>query len=442
MKILVIGSGGREHALVWKLRQSPRVRELYCAPGNAGIGELAELVALAPDDLPGLLRFATQEQIDLTVVGPEVSLSLGIVDQFTAQGLRIFGPVQQAAQLEVSKAFAKQLMQEQGVPTAAFATFTDPVAAWNYVAQVGAPIVVKADGLAAGKGVLICHTVQEAQLAIDEIMRSRVFGTAGDRVVIEEFLEGEEASFLAFTDGTTVLPLASAQDHKRVCDNDQGPNTGGMGAYSPAPVVTPALAGRIVNEIMLPTLQGLKRRGITYKGILYAGLMISGTNVKVVEFNARFGDPECQPLMVRLKSDLVDVMEAVIDERLVEVTLTWDHRPAVCVILAAEGYPGNYETGKPITGLESLQDWQDGVIFHSGTGTDSLVVTKQGRAIGVNKLLVTKGGRVLGVTALGDDIRNAIAMAYQAIAKISWPGMHYRRDIGHRAVGRLSHTSE
>jgi len=429
MKILVIGSGGREHALVWKLRQSPRVRKIYCAPGNAGIGELAELVALAPDDLPGLLRFAIQEKIDLTVVGPEVSLSLGIVDQFTMQGLRIFGPVQQAAQLEVSKAFAKQLMQEQGVPTAAFATFTDPVAARHYVAQVGAPIVVKADGLAAGKGVLICHTVQDAQRAVDELMRGRVFGTAGDRVVIEEFLEGEEASFLAFTDGTTVLPLASAQDHKRIFDDDQGPNTGGMGAYSPAPVVTPALSERIVSEIMLPTIQGLKRRGITYKGILYAGLMIRGTNVKVVEFNARFGDPECQPLMVRLQSDLVEVMDAAIDERLADVSLTWNPDPAVCVVLTAGGYPGHYETGKPIAGLDTLRQWRDGVVFHAGTGK-------------IDGQIVTKGGRVLGVTATGKDIRAAITTTYQAVAKISWHGMHYRRDIGQRALVRLSQTSE
>jgi len=429
MKILVIGSGGREHALVWKLRQSPRVRKIYCAPGNAGIGELAELVALAPDDLPGLLRFAIQEKIDLTVVGPEVSLSLGIVDQFTAQRLRIFGPVQQAAQLEVSKAFAKQLMQEQGVPTAAFATFTDPIAARHYVAQVGAPIVVKADGLAAGKGVLICHTVQDAQRAVDEMMRGRVFGTAGDRVVIEEFLEGEEASFLAFTDGTTVLPLASAQDHKRIFDDDQGPNTGGMGAYSPAPVVTPALSERIVNEIMLPTIQGLKRRGITYKGILYAGLMIRGTNVKVIEFNARFGDPECQPLMVRLQSDLVEVMDAVIDERLADVSLTWNPNPAVCVVLTAGGYPGHYETGKPIAGLDTLRQWRDGVVFHAGTGK-------------IDGQIVTKGGRVLGVTATGKDICAAITTAYQAVAKISWLGMHYRRDIGQRALVRLSQTSE
>jgi len=424
MKILVIGSGGREHALVWKLQQSPRVRKIYCAPGNAGISELAESVAITPDDITGLLQFTVQEKIDLTVVGPELSLSLGIVDQFIAQGLRIFGPVQQAAQLEVSKAFAKQLMREQGVPTAAFATFTDPVAARNYVTQVGAPIVVKADGLAAGKGVLICYTVKEAQAAIDEMMQDRVFGAAGDRVVIEEFLEGEEASFLAFTDGQTVLPLDSSQDHKRVFDNDQGPNTGGMGAYSPAPVVTPALAERIVQEIMLPTIQGLKRRGIPYKGILYAGLMISGANIKVVEFNARFGDPECQPLMVRLQSDLVEIMEATIDGRLSEVSLTWNPNPAVCVVLAAGGYPGNYETGKPISGLESLRGWSEGVVFHAGTAK-------------TNSQIVTKGGRVLGVTATGKDISTAIATAYQAVAKISWPGMHYRRDIGQRALGRI-----
>jgi phosphoribosylamine---glycine ligase len=423
MKILVIGSGGREHALVWKLQQSPRVRKIYCAPGNAGIGELAELVALAPDDLPGLLRFAAQEAIDLTVVGPEGSLSLGIVDQFTAQGLRIFGPAQQAAQLEVSKTFAKRLMQEQSVPTAAFASFTDPAAARTYITQVGAPLVVKADGLAAGKGVLICHTVQEAHHAIDEMMRGRVFGTAGDRVVIEEFLEGEEASFLAFTDGTTVLPLASAQDHKRVGDNDQGPNTGGMGAYSPAPVVTPALTEHIVNEILLPTIQGLKRRGITYKGILYAGLMIRGTDVKVVEFNARFGDPECQPLMVRLQSDLVEVMDATIDERLANVSLTWNPDPAVCVVLTAGGYPGHYETGKPIAGLDALCQWRDGVVFHAGTAK-------------IDSQIVTKGGRVLGVTATGKDISAAIATVYQAVARISWPGMHYRRDIGQRALVR------
>ncbi len=424
MKILVIGSGGREHALVWKIRQSPRVTRLYCAPGNAGIGELAELVALTPDDVHALRRFAEQERIDLTVVGPELPLSLGLVDEFETHGLRVFGPNRQAAQLEASKAFAKEIMRKQGVPTASFAVFTDPDEAQRYVSEVGAPVVVKADGLAAGKGVFICSTVKEAHEAIDEIMRARLFGDAGDRVVVEEFLEGEEVSFLAFVDGTTVLPLASAQDHKRIFDGDQGPNTGGMGAYSPAPLVTPPLAERIVQEIMLPVVRGLRQRKIIYKGILYAGLMLNQESVKVLEFNVRFGDPECQPLMLRLQSDLVEVMEAVIDERLTEVTLSWDTRPAVCVVLAAEGYPGTYETGRPIMGLEALRLWKEGVVFHAGTAR-------------VNDSFVTKGGRVLGVTATGAGISDAIAAAYWAVGQISWPGMQYRRDIGQRALTHL-----
>lgn len=423
MKVLVIGSGGREHALVWKIRQSPRVSRVYCAPGNAGIGELAELVPLSPDNISALLTFAQHEGIDLTVVGPEISLSLGLVDEFSAQGLRVFGPNRQAAQLEASKAFSKELMQQQQVPTAAFGVFTDFEEAWRYVVKIGAPVVVKADGLAAGKGVFVCVTVEEALSAIEQIMHARVFGDAGNQVVIEEFLEGEEASFLAFTDGTTVLPLASAQDHKRIFDGDLGPNTGGMGAYSPAPVVTPSLADRIVHEVMLPIVHGLRARGILYKGILYAGLMIHQDRINVLEFNVRFGDPECQPLMFRLQSDLVEVMEAVIDERLAEVTLSWDERPAVCVVLAAEGYPGSYENGKVIAGLDALTSWQDGVVFHAGTAK-------------TNDVFVTKGGRVLGVTAVGHGIGEAIAQAYQAVAKISWPGMQYRRDIGQRALHR------
>jgi phosphoribosylamine---glycine ligase len=425
MKILVIGSGGREHALVWKIRQSPKVTRLYCAPGNAGIAELAELVPLAPDNVPGLLQFAQQEGIDLTVVGPEMPLSLGLVDVFEAQGLQAFGPNRQAAQLETSKAFAKELMKQQRIPTAAFASFTDPGEAQRYVSQVGAPIVVKANGLAAGKGVILCSTGQEAYAAIDEIMRSRVFGEAGSQVVIEEWLEGEEASFLAFTDGHTVLPLASTQDHKRVFDGDRGPNTGGMGAYSPAPAITPALAERIVQQIMLPVINGLKQHNILYKGILYAGLMIQQDKVRVLEFNARFGDPECQPLMLRLQSDLVEAMEAVVEERLAGVSLSWDARPAVCVVLTAEGYPGHYTTGQPILGLERLRDWNDGVVFHAGTAN-------------VHGSFVTKGGRVLGVTATGSDIRGAIASAYHAVEQISWSGMHYRHDIGNRALDRQS----
>ncbi|MCS6925056.1 MAG: phosphoribosylamine--glycine ligase [Candidatus Binatia bacterium] len=421
MKVLVIGSGGREHALVWKIRQSPRVSRVFCAPGNAGIGEIADLVSLTPDDIHGLRRFAQQEGVDLTVVGPELPLSLGLVDEFEAYGLRVFGPTRQAAQLETSKAFAKEFMRRQGIPTPYFGVFSDPDEAQRYIAEVGAPIVVKADGLAAGKGVMICPTVQEAYEAVDEIMRARLFGDAGDRVVVEEFLEGEEVSFLAFTDGQTVLPLATAQDHKRAFDGDRGPNTGGMGAYSPTPLVTPALADRIVQEVMIPAVKGLRQRDIVYKGILYAGLMVSRESVKVLEFNARFGDPECQPLMLRLRSDLVEVMEAVIEGRLAEVTLSWDPRPAVCVVLAAEGYPGMYETGKIITGLDDLQHWQDGVVFHAGTAK-------------VDGAFTTKGGRVLAVTALGADIPAAITTVYQAVKKISWPGMHYRHDIGQRAL--------
>jgi phosphoribosylamine---glycine ligase len=429
MNLLVIGSGGREHALVWKLHQSPRVDRIYCAPGNAGISELAELVPLQPDDIHGLRRFAEQEQVDLTVVGPELPLSLGIVDEFEAHGLRVFGPNKQAAQLEVSKAFAKDLMRREQVPTAYFGSFTDPDEARRYVDEVGTPIVVKADGLAAGKGVIICTTAREAHEAIDEIMRGRIFGNAGDRVVVEEFLEGEEASFLAFTDGHTVLPLSSAQDHKRVFDEDQGPNTGGMGAYSPAPIVTPALTERVMQEVMYPIVTGLQRRGIIYKGILYAGLMIQNNHFKVLEFNVRFGDPECQPLMLRLKTDLVDVIEAVLAGRLADIALAWDERPAICVVLTAGGYPGKYDTGHAITGLESLRDWKDGVVFHAGTALS-------------DHQYVTKGGRVLGVTATGVNIQGAISAAYAGVQKITWAGMHYRRDIGQRAVSHSKVTGD
>ena len=428
MKVLVIGSGGREHALVWKLRQSPRVTQIYCAPGNAGISELAALISLQSEDIHGLRRFAEQEHIDLTIVGPELPLSLGIVDEFEAHGLRVFGPKKEAAQLEVSKAFAKDLMRQEQVPTAYFGSFTNPDEARRYVDEVGTPIVVKADGLAAGKGVIICATVREAHEAINDIMRGRIFGSAGDRVVIEEFLEGEEASFLAFTDGHTVLPLSSAQDHKRIFDKDQGPNTGGMGAYSPAPIVTPGMTERIMQEVMYPIVTGLRRRGITYKGILYAGLMINKAALKVLEFNVRFGDPECQPLMLRLKTDLVDVMEAVIEERLSEISLIWDERPAVCVVLTAGGYPGKYETGQTISGLESLRDWKDGVVFHAGTAFS-------------DHQYVTKGGRVLGVTATGSDIGRAISTAYAGVQKITWSGMYYRRDIGRRALGHFIEKS-
>jgi len=425
MRVLVVGGGGREHALVWKLRQSPRVEALFCAPGNAGIAAQAECVPVAADDVKGLLHLAREQRMDLTVVGPELPLTLGLVDRFAEAGLRAFGPVAAAARLEGSKAFSKDLCRQSHVPTAFFGTFTDPEEAVRFVREVGAPIVVKADGLASGKGVFICQTVEEALDAIDQVMRRRLFGDAGARVVVEEFLEGEEVSFMAVTDGTTVLPLATSQDHKRVFDGDRGPNTGGMGAYSPAPVATPALQAQVMREIVEPVVQGLARQGIRYTGVLYAGLMVQDGRAKVLEFNVRLGDPEAQVLLARLGSDLADICLRVCEGRLAGTEIAWDPRPAVCVVLAAEGYPGGVERGRPVEGLEALRGWQGGVVFHAGTKR-------------VDGRLVTDGGRVLGVTALGDTIEGAIAEAYAAVGKIDWPGMHYRRDIGHRALGRAA----
>jgi phosphoribosylamine--glycine ligase len=423
MKVLVIGGGGREHSLVWKLRQSPRVTKIYCAPGNAGIGELAELVDLDPSDLDGLVRFAVDEKIDLTVPGPELPLTLGIVDHLQAHGCKAFGPTREGAQLEGSKAFTKELMRRCRIPTGFFSTFTDPDEAKRYAEEIGAPIVVKADGLAAGKGVLICTNVAEAEEAIDEIMRGKIFGDAGDRVVLEEFLEGEEASFIAVTDGKTVVPLASSQDHKRAFDGDAGPNTGGMGAYSPAPVVTAALHERIMDEVMRPVVRGLAERNILYQGVLYAGVMITDNGPKVLEFNARFGDPECQALMVRLKSDLFELMLATVSGDLANIELEWDSRSSACVVLAAEGYPGSYGRGVPIQGLDALREWPNGVVFHAGTARRE-------------RQVVTNGGRVLGVTALGEDVGAAVREAYGAVERIQWGGMHFRRDIGFRAMER------
>ncbi len=421
MNILVIGSGGREHALTWKIRQSPRVKHLYCAPGNAGIGEVADLVAVPPDDLAALARFARNERIDLTVVGPELPLALGIVDEFHRHGLRIFGPSRIAAQLESSKAFTKELLRRSGIPTGFFGTFSDPDEALRFVSEVGVPIVVKTDGLAGGKGVIICQTPEEAQEAVNEIMRTRIFGDAGERVVIEEFLEGEEASFMALTDGRSVLPLASSQDHKRAFDGETGPNTGGMGAYSPAPVVTAHMHQRIMHEVMEPVVAALRDARIDYRGLLYAGLMITEAGPKVLEFNVRFGDPESQALMVRLRTDLVDLMEACIDGRLEDASVEWDERVSVCVVLAAGGYPGDYDKGQIIYGLEDLRAWPNGVVFHAGTARR-------------DQRFVTNGGRVLGVTALGATVREAVAEAYWAVEQIRWDGIQYRRDIGHRAL--------
>ena len=421
MRILVIGSGGREHALVWKISQSPRVSKIYCAPGSAGIAALATPVPIGVDQIEELADFAAKEKIDLTVVGPELPLTLGISDLFESRGLRIFGPNKAAAQLEGSKAFAKEILRENNIPTAAFGTFTDAASAKAYLAQQKPPYVIKADGLAAGKGVLICAYRAEADAAIEDILVRRAFGNAGEKLVIEEFLDGEEASFMVLTDGEHVLPLASSQDHKRVFDNDEGPNTGGMGAYSPAPAVTPAIHERILREILTPLIAGLKDRNIRYRGVLYVGLMITSNGPKVLEFNARFGDPECQPIMMRMKSDLVPLLEATIDGKLDQVQAEWHDDPAVCVVLCANGYPGTYDKGKEIHGLEKLGNWSDGFVFHAGTSKE-------------NNRWVTTGGRVLGVTARGKEIADAVREVYRAIGKISWGGMHCRKDIAKRAL--------
>jgi phosphoribosylamine---glycine ligase len=423
MKILVVGSGGREHALVWKIAQSPLVKKVYCAPGNPGIGQLAENVALAVDDLPGLLAFAQREEIALTVVGPELPLSLGLVDLFEEHGMKVFGARRNAALIEASKAFSKELMKKYHVPTAAYEVFTEVDPAIAFIERLGAPIVVKADGLAAGKGVVVAQTRDEAVAAVEEMLSGNAFGDAGSRVVIEEFLRGEEASFLAFTDGRNIIPLASAQDHKAVYDGDQGPNTGGMGAYSPAPVVTPAIHDKAMTEVMRRTIDGMAAEGRPYRGVLYAGLMIDGDSVKTLEFNARFGDPECQPLLMRMKSDIVPVLLAVANGDISSVQIEWHDRAAVCVVMAAAGYPGDYRKGDEISGLAEAAAIPDLVVFHAGT------TARDGA-------FCTNGGRVLGVTALGDTVQQAITRAYAGVEAISWPGVHYRRDIGKKALNR------
>jgi phosphoribosylamine--glycine ligase len=421
MKVLVIGSGGREHSLTWKIRQSPRVKEIYCTPGNAGIAEIATCVAVASDDIEALLNFAKEHKIDLTVVGPEQPLVMGIVDSFQAEGLRVFGPTKRAAVLEGSKGFAKELMKQKGIPSAFFSAFTDPDEAKRYIVEVGAPIVVKADGLCAGKGVIVCQSVKEALDAVDLIMVNESFGDAGKQIVVEECLHGEEASFLVFTDGKNVLPMPSSQDHKPVFDGDKGPNTGGMGAYSPAPVVTEALEQQVIEDIMIPTVQAMAEAGCPYRGVLYAGLMIEEGRAKVLEFNARFGDPEAQPILMRMKGDILPVLEAVIDGDLTGITPDWDPSPAVCVVMTSKGYPRSYKTGLEISGLDKVRQMPDTVVFHAGTRRE------KGRVL-------TDGGRVLGVTCLGETIGAAIDRAYNAVEKVSWEGVHYRKDIGRKAL--------
>ena len=423
MKVLVVGSGGREHALCWAIAKSPACEELFCAPGNAGIAAVANCAAIDVDDFEGLVAFAADRSIDLVVVGPEAPLVDGLVDRLETAGISAFGPDSRGAILEGSKGFMKDFFAKYGIPTARYARFTDRDTAVQYIRTEGAPIVVKADGLAAGKGVSVCATEAEAIKAVDNAMSERVFGDAGAEVVIEEFLAGEEASFFALVDGKTALPLVAAQDHKQAFDGDRGPNTGGMGAYSPAPVVTPEMAKRIMSEIVQPTIEGMAAEGRPYRGVLFAGVMIVGDDLKVLEFNVRFGDPECQVLMARLKSDILEALAAAANGRLEEVTLAWRDEAAVTVVMATQGYPGKYEYGSEINGLTAAGELEDVTIFHAGT-------TAKGEQVQAN------GGRVLGITALGVDVAAAQKRAYLAVDAIDWPEGFCRRDIGWRAMSR------
>jgi phosphoribosylamine--glycine ligase len=429
MKILVVGGGGREHTLVWKISQSKLVDKIYCAPGNAGSSEFAESVPIDAEDIDALADFAEKTKIDLTVVGPEGPLVAGIADVFKARGLKVFGPDKNAALLEGSKDFAKKHMQKYNIPTSIGKAFTDAAEAKAYVQYLGAPIVIKADGLAAGKGVIICKTEQEAFEAIDSMIKDKAFGVAGEVVVVEETLEGEEASFIALSDGKTVLPLPESQDHKRIFDNDEGPNTGGMGAYSPAPVLDTMLKKMAMEQVMIPAVEGMAKEGTPFKGILYAGLMVKDNKLKVLEFNTRLGDPETQPILMRLENDIVPLIEACVDGTLHLHETKIDPRAAMCVVISSKGYPGPYETGEIITGIKEAE--KDGAtkVFHAGTKM------KDGK-------VVTSGGRVLGVTSLGDSVQDAIDTAYVACSKISFDGHFYRKDIGARATKKLGMTPQ
>ena len=428
MRILVIGSGGREHALVWKIAQSKLVDKIFCALGNGGISQQAECIDIKAEDIAALLNFVKKEKIDLTVVGPEAPLALGIVDEFNKYQLRIFGPTKLAAQLEASKVFAKQLMAKYNVPTADFKIFDNADEAKKYIDKIGAPCVVKADGLAQGKGVIVAKTIDEAKQAVTSIMQQRIFGDAGNRVIVEDCLEGQEASIIVITDSKEVIPLASSQDHKRIFDNDKGPNTGGMGAYSPAPVVSEGLFKEVLDKVVNRTIDGLAKEGIEYKGALYAGIMLTKEGPKVLEFNVRFGDPESQAILPRLKSDLLEVMLATCEAKLSRFkNMNWDSRACVCVVCASGGYPGNYEKGKEISGLEEAAKMEDTVVFHAGTKELKNSRTQELK-------IVTNGGRVLGVTGLGNTIKEAIDKTYQAVERIHFEGIHYRKDIGQKAL--------
>ena len=424
MNILVVGAGGREHALCWAISRSPKCGKIYCAPGNAGIAIVADLIDIDVEDVPALVAFACDNQIDLVVVGPEAPLVLGLVNDLAAAGIKAFGPTREAAILEGSKAFMKDFFAKYDIPTADYGRFTEHADAVAYVEEKGAPIVVKASGLAAGKGVILCETEDQAIQALDQIMVNRIFGQAGDEVVIEEFLDGEEASFFALVDGKTALPLASAQDHKAAYDGDAGPNTGGMGAYSPAPVVTDALAREIMETIIQPTLKGMAAEGRPYTGVLYAGLMITEEGPKTLEFNVRFGDPECQVLMARWDSDVLAALDAAAEGQLADIKLSWKEDTAMVVVMAANGYPGPYVNGTEIKRLDEANQLDGVTVLHSGTTADG-------------HRILAAGGRVLGVTALGESISAAQTRAYEAVDMVDWPGGFCRRDIGWRAIERV-----
>jgi len=425
MKVLVIGGGGREHVLVWKIKHSPLVTKVYCAPGNGGIAELAECLDIQADNVHGLLKFAKEKKIDLTVVGPEVALVAGIVDKFEEAGLKIFGPNKRAAQLEGSKVFAKEFMHRCNIPTAIFKIFSDIKEAKTFLEKAQFPLVIKADGLAAGKGVIICKEIKEANKALEEIMQDKIFKEAGNKVVIEECLMGEEASILAISDGVNYAILEPLQDHKRIFDDDIGPNTGGMGAYSPAPIVNDELLKKIVARIIDPAIRGMHREGNPFKGILYAGVMITESGPMCLEFNVRFGDPEAQAILPRLKNDIIEIMDASCEERLNDYKLVWDKRACVCVVLTSGGYPGIFETGKEITGLDKIDD-KDTLVFHSGTKKE-------------DQKLVTTGGRVLGVVSLDHTIEDTIRRVYKSVEKIKFERCFFRRDIGAKALQRTAH---
>jgi len=423
MKVLVVGSGGREHALCWAIAKSPKCKRLLSAPGNAGISSVAECVAVGAEDVQGIVDLAKREKIDFVVIGPEAPLVAGLADRLREEGIKAFGPSAAAAEIEGSKGMMKDLCAKYGIPTADHARFDEPDAAKEYIRVKGAPIVVKADGLAAGKGVILCRNENEAYAAIDHMMIEGMFGDAGGEVVIEEFMVGEEASFFALVDGENALPLVAAQDHKAVFDGDEGPNTGGMGAYTPAPVVDDAMAQRIMDEIIMPTIDGMAAEGKPYQGVLYAGLMIEDDGPRLIEYNCRFGDPECQPLMMRLRSDALEMLLASTEGKLDTIKLEWASEAALTVVMAAEGYPGSYEKGSEIGGIDDAESINDVVVFHAGTKADGERIT-------------ANGGRVLGVTALGKTVKTAQKVAYKAVDKIDWPQGFCRRDIGWRAIDR------